>query len=522
MAIGSTNHQTKTVLKKNTVILAAFILLKFILQYGLIGPEYALHRDEYLHLDQGRHLAWGYESVPPFTSWISWLILQLGNGVFWVKFFPALFGALTLLVVWKTVEMLKGNLFALVLSATAITFSAILRINILYQPNSFDILCWTLFYFTLIKYVNSKNDKWIYAAALVFAFGFLNKYNIIFLAAGLFPALLLSEQRKLLLTRTFYFAAAIALIIVSPNLLWQYQHHFPVVHHLKELADTQLANVNRAGFLKEQLLFFFNSFFIVIAAFISFFTFPAFRKYHFLWWAYFFTILIFTYLKAKSYYAIGLYPIFFAFGSVYLEILLNKGWKLYLRPVLILFVVVLFLFPLKYIFPLLSPAEIANKNKAFTSMGLLRWEDGKQHMLPQDFADMLGWNELAHKTDSIYASLPDKSHTLVLCDNYGQTGAINYYSKQKLQAVSFNADYINWFPLDKMEIKNIILVKESKDDDPGRETEKPFFEKVLPGGQIENKYAREFGTKIYLLLNAKTDINSLLQQIINKRKKEQE
>jgi aminopeptidase YwaD len=42
---------------------------------------------------------------------------------------------------------------------------------------------------------------------------------------------------------------------------------------------------------------------------------------------------------------------------------------------------------------------------------------------------MLGWRELASKVDSIYLAIADKNHTLILCDNYGQAGAINYYSK---------------------------------------------------------------------------------------------
>ena len=54
----------------------------------------------------------------------------------------SLFGALTLLIVWKIVEELNGNLFALFLTAMAIVFSALVRINTLYQPNSPDILFW--------------------------------------------------------------------------------------------------------------------------------------------------------------------------------------------------------------------------------------------------------------------------------------------------------------------------------------------------------------------------------------------
>ena len=125
---------------KKTIILSLFIILKFVLQYVLLSPEYDLQRDEYLHLDQAHHLAWGYLSVPPVTSWFSYLIFLLGNSVFWVKFFPALFGVLTLVIVWKTIETLKGNLYALILGSTCVVFSCLLRLNMLYHPNSLDVL----------------------------------------------------------------------------------------------------------------------------------------------------------------------------------------------------------------------------------------------------------------------------------------------------------------------------------------------------------------------------------------------
>lgn len=93
---------------KELLILMALILLKFTMQQFLIDPIYELHRDEFLYLDQANHIAMGYSSVPPLTSWISYIIYLLGNSVFWIKFFPALFGALTIVIVWKTVKELKG------------------------------------------------------------------------------------------------------------------------------------------------------------------------------------------------------------------------------------------------------------------------------------------------------------------------------------------------------------------------------------------------------------------------------
>ena len=167
-------------MKKKTIILIGFIALKFLLQFLLLSPDYDLQRDEYLHLDQANHLAWGYLSVPPFISWTSYVIQLLGNSIFWVKFFPAVYGALTIYVVWKTIEELNGNLFALILGSTSVLLSVLLRLNTLYQPNSFDVLSWTTLYFFLLKYIKTENTKWLFIGAVMFAIGFLNKYNIVF------------------------------------------------------------------------------------------------------------------------------------------------------------------------------------------------------------------------------------------------------------------------------------------------------------------------------------------------------
>jgi hypothetical protein len=65
-------------MKKTIALFFIVLVIKVGLQYLLIDPSYDLQRDEYLHLDQGKHLAWGYISVPPVTSWISWLINLFG------------------------------------------------------------------------------------------------------------------------------------------------------------------------------------------------------------------------------------------------------------------------------------------------------------------------------------------------------------------------------------------------------------------------------------------------------------
>ena len=491
---------------RNTIILIVFILLKFILQFNLIDPVYELHRDEFLYLDQANHLAAGYASVPPLISCISFIIKLLGNSIFWVKFFPALFGALTMLVVWKAIEALRGDLFALILGATCVLFSLLLRLNTLYQPNSFDVLCWTTIYYIIIMLVSTRKAKWFYIGAVVFALGFLNKYNIVFLIAGILPAMLLTAQRKLLMNKHSWFAVALGIVLILPNLIWQYQNDFPVLTHMKELADTQLVNVSRSDFLKSQLLFFPGALLVIISGLIALLRYKPFAPYRLFFWSLIFTLLLFTLGRAKDYYAFGIWPIYIAFGAVWLSVFTKTGWKRYLKPVLILIPLLIFIPIYNIAFPNKSPEYIIEHNERYAARGMLRWEDGKEHPLPQDFADMLGWKELARKVDSLSATIPDPEKTLILCDNYGQAGAINFYSVRGLKAVSFNADYINWIDV-KQPYTNLIRIKNRSSQDEEMQETSPYFERAFVADSIMNIHAREYGTMIFVFMDAKIDIN---------------
>ncbi|APU98697.1 glycosyltransferase family 39 protein [Sphingobacterium siyangense] len=502
---------------KNRIILISLIIFKFIMQYQLISPTYELQRDEFLHVDQANHLAWGYLSVPPITSLISYLIKILGNSVFWIKFFPALFGALTILIVWKTIESLKGNLFAQLFGSCCIMFSVLFRLNGLYQPNSFDVLCWTSIYYCIIKYLNNKQSKWLFYMAIVFALGFLNKYNIVFLILGLIPAVALVPERKIFTEKKLYYGILIALLIILPNLVWQYRNNFPVFVHFKELQDTQLVHVNRWSFVRSQFLFFFGTFPVLILGLYALLKYPAFKTYRLFFYSFFITLGIFLFLRAKDYYAIGLYPIYFAFGAVYISSLLENKTGQILKPILIVLTAILFLPVYNIAFPNRNPAYFVNHPDKYRKYGMLTWEDGKEHPLPQDFADMLGWQELARKVDSLYDQIPRSENTLVLCDNYGQAGAINYYSKRGIKAVSFNADYINWFDLNKA-YSNVIRIKNRWERERELAATSPFFNKSMLADSITNTYAREYGTVIFTFIHAKININERISEEIASEK----
>ena len=509
-------EKTFKLLFKNYWMLFLLVGVKMVLQMLVVNPVYELHRDEFLHLDQANHLAAGFISVPPLMSWVSFLIKILGGDIFWVRFFPALFGALTLVVIWLIVEQLKGGILSKILVSTIFIFSVFARINILYQPNSFDILAWTCVFYFLIRFINEDRPVWLFLMMISFVLGFYNKYNIVFLLAALFIALLATDLRKVFINRYFYLSLAVGIILLLPNILWQYNHHFPVILHMKVLKATQLNNIDRIDFLIGQLKVMLFSLPLIVAAFIAFFKYPPFKKYQVIGYTFLFTMAIFTFLRAKDYYALGLYPVLFAFGTVFLEKYLSPKFKV-IAPVYIVLNLLFFIGVAKFIFPLLSPAEIAQKKQQFEEMGLLRWEDGKNHDLPQDFADMLGWKEMASKALMVYNALPDsvKAETLVFCDNYGQTGALNFYNRGKMpEAYSVSTDYLFWIPHD-LKIKNVILVGKASDE----KTQK-LFEHFTKVAEVENPDARERGTSIFLLMGAKNEFSAIFNAELNRRKRE--
>ncbi|WP_025143973.1 glycosyltransferase family 39 protein [Pedobacter jeongneungensis] len=496
--------------------LVVFLILKLTLSFLLVNSVYELHRDEFLHLDQANHIAAGFTSVPPLTSLFSWLIKAFGNGVFMVKLVPALMGAVTILYCWKTVDFLKGNLLAKCLVAVACIFSILLRLNTLYQPNSFDVLAWTAIFYYLLRYFDQKETKHLYAFAVFVALGFLNKYNVLFLVIGLLPAVIITPNRKIFADKHLYLAILLALLIISPNVIWQINHHFPVLTHMKILQATQLVHVNRIDFFIGQFLFFISSIFILLAGIGSLIFYKDFRKYSWIILTYIITLIVFSYFKAKDYYALGLYPVLLAFGAVYLSRVLVK--KCILTGLLFAFKIGTFIYLLPLLMPVYSPDEIIAHHKRFERVGALRWEDGKNHALPQDYADMQGWKELAALVDIAYGKVKDKSVLLVRADNYGQAGAINYYSKYKnINAVSYNADYLYWFKMDKP-IKDLIMITGWKDEDPQRKREQPYFARITKIGEIKTPYAREKGAGVFLLEGAKPEVSSIIKSEIEEEK----
>lgn len=457
---------------------------------------YELHRDEYLYYQQGQHFALGYLENPPLIGYLGMISSWLGGSEAWIKFWPCLFGAATVVLTCLIVAELGGKIFAQFIGGLSIITGSFIRMHYLFQPNFLDIFFWTLAVYFLIRYISSKEQKFILWLAISLAFGWWGKYSILFMAIAIVTGLLLSPYRKVFANKKTWVAAAVAFLIILPNIIWQYFHNWPLLHHMEELQSTQLKYINKKDFLAEQVMMLLSVAVIWITGLIW-----VLRKkeWRILGIVYVAVIALLLLGSGKAYYAVGVYPMLLAAGAVAIERFSEKRiWIRYILPIVII--------GFNYmIMPLLLPTRTPEKLAVYyEKIGFKnKWEDLQYHPLPQDFADMLGWKELTGKTEKFYTGLPDstKANTTIFCSNYGQAGALKFYGRDddfKNKIISTNGSFALWMP-ESAARKNFLFIADREPDNKNPIFQ--HFEKSRVVDVVTDKYSRQYGNKIIYLEN---------------------
>jgi len=479
----------------NKIAIGLLAILKFLIPFVLIHPAFELQRDEYLYYQQGQHLDLGYLENPPLLSYLATISSWFGDKEWLVRFWPGFIGALTVIVTCLITARLGGKAFAQFLAGFAVITGAFLRVHVLFQPNILDIFFWTCSLYFLVRFIQTNNQKDLLWLVICLALGWWSKYSVVFLVSSIFIGFLLSPHRKILLQKNTYKVVGIALLIILPNAWWQYSHEWPLIHHMRELRETQLIYVNPMDFIKEQLLLLFPVLIIWIAGLIWFFRNNTYRIFG---WIYLSVILLLIFGSGKSYYALGIYPLLLAAGGAVWEKLFSvRKWMRYVIAALVIGLTVPFL---SVGLPMMSPEKLAAfyQEKGIDKTGLLKWEDQRDHELPMDFADMLGWKEVTEKTEKFFNSLTDsaKLSSGIYCRHYGFGGSLKFYGKDKLfrsKVFSDNGSFLLWIP-DNLNFKDLIFIGRrmpDKDDEVFQ-----HFEKVTIIDSITNKLSRQFGDKI--------------------------
>ncbi len=488
-----------------------FVLVKTSIHL-LTNTNYELHRDAFLYIAQGDHLSWGFLSVPPLTAFLGKIVrLVFGDSVFAVRLFPTIIGGASVVFINLIVREMGGRKLAQILASIAFIFSpAFLRSNLLFQPVSLNQFLWLTAFYLIIRLLRTQDPRYWLLLAINFGLGFLTKYSIVFLAMGFFTALLILPNRRLILSRYFIYGLIIGILIVLPNLIWQYQNSWPVVYHMDMLRQYHLVNVQLSDFLIAQLIMNLPvTFFWLTGLFFLLFH-PAFREYKIVGIIYVLVILLLIFTRGKSYYTIGLYGALFAAGGVVFE--QHIKWKS-LVYVNILFMVLITSLMLPFSLPVLGHEKMLSFCQRTIDRGIdmpMRWEDGEVHDLPQDYADMIGWEELGMNVIKVYESLSpaDQKRCYIYGENYGEAGAIRYYGiKRGLpEPISFHGSFIFWSPENVDDMEYLIYVN----DEIGELT--PYFKEIIKYDGITNPYSRESGLPVWLCKHPNDDFRLLYEQ----------
>jgi len=473
-----------------------FALAKLILHL-VTATHYGLHRDAYLYLAQSRHLDWGFFSTPPMVAFITRIHTWIwGDSVLAIRLLPALVGAVSLFLVGWLIKQLKGGSMALVLGLSAYFVSpAFLRPAVLLQPVIFNHLFWLLAAVVVFQLVRKQDPRYLLWMIPVLGLGWLTKYSIVFYGFALLSALVISGNRKLLWSWQLPVALAGGLLVILPNLIWQYQHNWPVISHMTELQETQLGNVLLKDFLLAQFFMHLPAVPIWLGGLVWLFFHKEYRKFRVFAWAFVITLLLIILLRGKFYYTIAAYTILVVFGGLAWERWSKDSWK-FLGWLVLGIILSTGLFVLPFSLPVYKPGKMVEYDKKQVQRGLdvmLKWEDGQVHDLPQDYADMVGWDELGKKVWDFYDSLPEpvRNNTVVYGEFYGAAGAVQYYRPDRSypEVFSFNDAFMEWIPRDHP-LEHVIYI--------GYSDRLPlYFDELQLVGTVEHPYFRERGLAIH-------------------------
>jgi MFS family permease len=423
-----------------------------IVLYLIAGANYGYFRDELYYLACGEHPAWGYVDQPPLIAWMAWFLQHtIGTSILALRLLPALAGAATVILSGLLARELGGRRWAMFLaSLAALAAPVLLAFSHLFTMNAFDPLLWTAIAWLIVRISKTGNEHlWLAVGALA-GITILNKYAIVFWVSGVVVGILLTPLRQHLRHRWFWIGGAIAAVIALPNFLWQWRHQFPFLQ--------LMANVRRSGrdvslpplpYLKAQaeMLGYVAAILVVFAIF--FFFSKRGRLFRALGWAYLLFLVEMIVLRGKMYYLTPVYPMMFAAGAVWLEGVTERPLWVWAKPALALAILLISGIYAPTILPILSvPSFLAYEHK----MGIeqQKFENSRQGVLPQLYADMFGWQEIAQTVAAYYRTLSpeEQSKTAIFANNYGEAGAIDFFGPRYglPKSIGNHQNYWIWGP----------------------------------------------------------------------------
>ncbi|MCU0454459.1 MAG: glycosyltransferase family 39 protein [Bacteroidetes bacterium] len=443
---------------------ALFAGLKLIMH--LLANAFApfeLFRDELYYIVSTDHLEAGYVDHPPLSIWILAVSRMLfGDSVFAIRALPAFAGAAAVFLTGMMVREMGGGRMAQAFACAASLLSlAVIAASTFYSMNAWDMLFWSLALLLTLQIAREATMRRWGLLGVVLGLGLLNKISVLWLGAGLFAGLLLTPHRSELRSQGPWIAGGIALLFFVPYILWNAANDWAHLEFIRNASSMKYGGLDRLDVLLGQITVNNPATLPLWLAGLVFFFTKSGRPWRI---AGVFAVTVMLILivngTSKPEYFAPAVPVLFAGGAVALTGLRH----IVLRRVLHGTVAVMFALSVGSI-PIVLPILSAERFTAYASaIGFesKSMESQRLGTLPQFYADMHGWKDLAATVDTVYRSLSDeeRSACVIYARNYGQASAITFYGRPYglPAAVSGHNSYFLWGPGPVTDPRVVIIV----------------------------------------------------------------
>jgi hypothetical protein len=462
----------------------------------LANPHYGVFRDELYFIVCGLHPAFGYVDQPPLIPLIAAASYKLfGVALTPLRLFPALAMSATVALTAEFARFLGGGRFAQIVAGLAALAAPVLLVDgLLMSTDCLQPLTWLASAYLVARLERGGDRRLWLALGAVVGISLWSKYLIAFYVLGLLAGIIAAPMRRQLLTLWPWAGALLALAMTAPNIAWQAAHGFPFLEIGAAGARGKNIALSPLGFFGQQLLIIGPPLALVwLAGLWRLARAPQERA---LAVAYFVTAALFIAGHGKAYYLAPAYPALFAAGGVWWEGVLRARAT---RVAVLAVVVAAGLITAPLVLPILPPQDlIAYARHLGVSPGATSTEHHKPAALPQHFADMFGWPEMAGEVARVYRALPDdeRRRAVFFGWNYGEAAAVEIYGG--VPAISGHNQYFLWGP---QGFDGSVVIALGP---PGSKFY-GAFDSIEVAGQIANAYAMpyESGLDVYVLRKPK-------------------
>jgi hypothetical protein len=462
--------------------------------------RYGYFRDEFDYIACGNHLAWGYVDQPPLVPFLIHVSrAALGDSLRAIRFIPALATSLLVVQTALITREFGGHRFALLLSGIAVVIApqylsngGLLTTNCL-EPN----LWMGCAYFLILTIKRDQPRYWLWFGVIA-GIGLEEKYTIALFGFGIVLGLLLTEQRRFLLSKWLWIGGAAAFLIFLPNLLWNIHYHWPFLELMRNIRADGRDVVLGPGqyFIQQTILLHPLSAPIWLAGLVALLVSARLKPYRLFGWSYLVCYATLYVLHGKNYYLAPVYPMLLAAGAVVIDFVLTRPVGRWLRPAIVILLLAGGAHLAPVTVPVLSPDHFISYARTLPFKLPVMERAHERVVLPQWYADQFGWQEIVDETAVAWNEIPvaERSDCAIFAQDYGQAGAIDFLGRRAglPAALSGHQTYFLWGPRGYSGDCMIVL-------GGNRSRLEQLFKNVqYVGTSSDNPYALETGIAVWI------------------------